>query len=82
MERLTESQLLQSSPVSFWVHDEDKEPFEGNPSAVHSHELPADCIEGNGVDVIGEKEPDFSKYLLYANTASSHVIREELDEER
>ena len=67
--------------MSFWVHEEDKEPFEGNPPAVHSHELPADCVEGNWVDVIGEKEPDFSKYLLYANTASSHVIWEELDEE-
>ena len=34
-----------------------------------------------GLTLLEKKSPTFPKYLLYANTASSHVIWEELDEE-
>jgi hypothetical protein len=67
--------------VSFRIHEEDEEPFECDPATVHSHKLPADGVEGNGVDIVREEETDLPEYLLHTDSTSSDVIWEEFDEE-
>jgi hypothetical protein len=67
--------------MSFRIHEEDKEPLERDPAAVHGHEFPAYGVESNRIDVVGEEEANLAKDLLNSNTSSSHMIREKLNEE-
>jgi len=64
------------------IHEEYEEPFECNPATVNSHEFPADCLQGNGIDIVREEKTNLAPNLLDTDTAGSDVIWEELDKER
>lgn len=68
--------------MSLRIHEEDEKPFKSNPATIASHELPANCVQRNGVDVVGEEKTDLAPHLFNTNAASSDMVREKLDEER
>ena len=59
------------------VEDEDEAELEEDPADVDSHVLPANGLEGNGVDVGGEEASQFAENLLDSDTHSPLGIREE-----
>ena len=78
---LTESQLLKGASVCLGVEKVHKDELKGNPATVDGKELPADGVEGNGVDVGGEEATELSENLLDSDTHGTLSVREDLDEE-
>ena len=75
-----ERELLERPVVCLGVEEEDDEELKGDPTAVDCEETPADGVDRDGVDVVGEKPGELSKDLLDANTTTASGIGPEFDE--
>lgn len=80
MWKLTESQLLESAVVRLGVEEVDGDELEEDPSAVDGEVLPADGVEGLGVDVGGEETTELAENLLDTDTPGTLSVGEDFDE--
>lgn len=75
-----EGKLLEGAVVRLGVEHVDGEELKGDPAAVDGQVLPADGVEGLGVDVCGEETAELAEDLLDTNTHGALGVGEYFDE--